>query len=90
MLVIGCLELGSCLVTNFYCDKMMRKRWIIIFMCLSGAMGVLIQLVSPGQILEIVMLGVSRVFNTVAFALFSLICSETFPTAIKSTGMGIS
>jgi hypothetical protein len=29
-------------------------------------------------------------FNTVGFALFSLISAETFPTAIRSTGLGVS
>lgn len=36
------------------------------------------------------MIGFSRLFNTVGFALFSLITSETFPTEIRSTGLGVS
>lgn len=59
-------------------------------MVLSGAMGLLIQFTDSASIIEIIFLGASRVFNTIAFALFSLICSESFPTAVKSTGMGIS
>ena len=90
MLVIGCLELGSCIFTNFFCDKMLRKTWIIIFMVSSGAFGVLIQVTGVASIFELILLGGSRLFNTVAFALFSLICSESFPTSIKSTGMGIT
>ena len=43
MLIIGLLELVSCLVTNYYCDRMYRKRWIMIFMVFSGAVGVVIQ-----------------------------------------------
>jgi hypothetical protein len=36
------------------------------------------------------LIGFSRLFNTVGFALFSLITSETFPTEIRSTGLGVS
>jgi len=36
------------------------------------------------------LIGISRLLNTVGFALFSLITSETFPTEIRSTGLGVS
>ncbi len=72
MLVIGCLEFGSCFFTNFFCHKMKRKLWIIVLMILSGTLGVCVQF-SNSQIGDLVLIGVSRLFNTVAFALFSLI-----------------
>jgi hypothetical protein len=40
--------------------------------------------------LELAFIGLSRLFNTFGFALFSLITTESFPTEIKSTGTGIS
>ena len=39
---------------------------------------------------DLVFLGCSRVANTIAFGLFGLISAETFPTAIRSTGLGIT
>lgn len=68
---------------------MKRKLWIVILMILSGVFGVLVQ-VTDNQFTDIVFLGISRLFNTVGFALFGLISSETFPTAIRSTGLGIT
>lgn len=59
-------------------------------MILSGSMGLLIQFTDTSSVVELIFMGASRLFNTVAFALFSLICSESFPTAVKSTGMGIT
>jgi hypothetical protein len=38
----------------------------------------------------LILIGISRLFNTVGFALFSLISAETFPTSIRSTGLGVS
>lgn len=90
MLIIGMLELVGCLVTNFYCDRMYRKRWIIIFMILSGSVGLMIQFAKTKSEFELVLIAVSRLFNTFAFALFSLITTESFPTSIRSTGTGIS
>ena len=89
MLVIGCLEFMSCFFTNFFCHKMKRKTWIVILMILSGILGVCIEF-SKMEIADLVLIGFSRLFNTVGFALFSLITSETFPTEIRSTGLGVS
>lgn len=75
MLAIGTIELISCLVTNHYCKRMPRKLWIILVMCVSGAFGVLVQLTGATEALELVFIGLSRLLNTVGFALFSLICS---------------
>ncbi len=58
-------------------------------MILSGGFGLLVQ-TSDDKTVDIVFLALSRLFNTVGFALFGLISSETFPTAIKSTGLGIT
>ena len=63
--------------------------WIVILMILSGAFGLLVQ-ITDNQLVDIIFLGVSRLFNTVGFALFGLISSETFPTTIRSTGLGIT
>jgi len=79
MLVIGCLEFCSCFFTNFFCHRMKRKFWIIVLMILSGGFGILVEF-SDNQIVDLLLIGVSRLFNTVGFALFSLISSETFPT----------
>jgi hypothetical protein len=68
---------------------MKRKFWIIVLMILSGGFGLLVQ-ISGNKTLDIVFLSFSRLFNTVGFALFGLISSETFPTAIRSTGLGIT
>lgn len=68
---------------------MKRKLWIIVLMMLSGGLGVCVQF-SPSQLGDIILIGISRLFNTVAFALFSLISAETFPTSIRSTGLGVS
>lgn len=73
MLIIGTLEFISCLITNHYCDKMYRKRWIMIFMVLSGSVGLLIQFTTTKSYFEISLIGISRLFNTFGFALFSLI-----------------
>ena len=90
MLIIGILEFVSCLVTNYYCDKMHRKRWIMIFMVLSGAIGLIMQFAVAKSEFETVLIAISRLFNTFGFALFSLITTESFPTSIRSTGTGIS
>ena len=89
MLVIGSLEFVSCFFTNFFCSKMKRKMWIVVLMLLSGGFGLLVE-VTDDKFTDIVFLGISRVFNTVGFALFGLISSETFPTTIRSSGMGIT
>ena len=68
---------------------MKRKFWIVILMILSGIFGLLVE-VTDNQLTDIIFLGCSRLFNTVGFALFSLISSETFPTTIRSTGLGIT
>ena len=44
MLIIGTLELISCLVTNVYCDRMYRKRWIMTFMVAAGIIGLIDEL----------------------------------------------
>lgn len=89
MLVIGCLEFCSCFFTNFFCHQMKRKFWIVVLMLLSGVFGLLVE-VTDNQLTDIIFLGISRLFNTVGFALFGLISSETFPTTIRSTGLGIT
>lgn len=89
MLVIGCLEFFSCFFTNFFCHKMKRRFWIVVLMILSGIFGILVQF-SQSRFMDIALIGTSRLFNTVGFALFSLISSETFPTTIRSTGLGIT
>lgn len=48
------------------------------------------QVMSPGSVIEIIFVGLSRVGNTFSFALFSLITTESFPTEIRSTGTGVS
>ena len=53
---------------------MKRKFWIIILMLLSGAFGLLVE-VTDNQLADIIFLGISRLFNTVGFTLFSLISS---------------
>lgn len=58
-------------------------------MILSGGFGILVE-VTDNQLTDIIFLGFSRLFNTVGFALFGLISTETFPTTIKSTGLGIT
>lgn len=68
---------------------MKRKFWIILLMLISGTLGICVQF-SKTQFGDIILIGISRLFNTVAFALFSLISAETFPTSIRSTGLGIS
>ena len=90
MLIIGTLELISCLITNFYCDRMYRKRWIMTFMVAAGIIGIIDQLTVQSSDLEIALIAVSRLFNTFSFALFSLITTESFPTSIRSTGTGVS
>lgn len=90
MLIIGVLEFVSCLITNYYCEKMHRKRWIIIFMTISGGIAMLIQFTKQSSSFEIAFIGFSRLLNTFGFALFSLITTESFPTSIRSTGTGIS
>jgi hypothetical protein len=89
MLVIGCLEFLSCFFTNFFCHRMKRRLWIVVLMLLSGAFGVCVEF-SNSQAGDLVLIGCSRLLNTVAFALFSLISAETFPTSIRSTGLGVS
>lgn len=74
MLVIGCLEFVSCFFTNFFCHKMKRKMWIVILMILSGSFGLLVE-ITDNQLVDIIFLGISRLFNTVGFALFGLISS---------------
>jgi hypothetical protein len=68
---------------------MKRKTWIVILMIISGALGICVQF-SNSKIADIILIGCSRLFNTVGFAFFSLITSETFPTEIRSTGLGVS
>ena len=58
-------------------------------MLLSGGFGLLVQ-VTNSKVGDIILLGISRLCNTVGFALFGLISSETFPTTIRSTGLGIT
>jgi len=58
-------------------------------MIISGMLGISVQF-SQSKTVDLVLIGGSRLFNTVGFALFSLITSETFPTAIRSTGLGIT
>jgi hypothetical protein len=62
----------------------------MLFMILSGSIGVLIQFASTKSYFELVLIGFSRLFNTFGFALFSLITTESFPTSIRSTGTGVS
>jgi hypothetical protein len=78
MLVIGCLEFLSCFFTNFFCHRMKRRLWIVVLMLLSGAFGVCVEF-SNSQAGDLVLIGCSRLLNTVAFALFS-----------RSTGLGVS
>ena len=68
---------------------MKRKLWIVILMLISGGCGIIIQFFDT-EIVELSFIGVSRLSNTVAFSLFSLISAETFPTGIRSTGLGIT
>jgi len=49
MLIIGALEFVAYFITNIYCHKMKRKRWLIFFMLLSGAIGILFQFVFRAQ-----------------------------------------
>lgn len=58
-------------------------------MIISGTLGICVQF-ADSQIGDLILIGSSRLFNTVAFALFSLISAETFPTSIRSTGLGVS
>jgi hypothetical protein len=58
---------------------MKRKLWIVILMILSGSFGILVEF-TDSQIADLLLIGAGRLFNTVGFALFSLISSETFPT----------
>lgn len=58
-------------------------------MILSGVFGVCVEFIDS-EIGDLIMIGISRLFNTVGFALFSLISAETFPTSIRSTGLGIT
>jgi hypothetical protein len=58
---------------------MKRKLWIIVLMLLSGVFGILVQF-SDNKNVDLLLIGASRLFNTVGFALFSLISAETFPT----------
>jgi hypothetical protein len=73
MLIIGFLELGTCLAANYFCDKMQRKRWIMIMMALSGGIGLFIQFTTQKSEIELILIGISRIFNTFVFTLFSLI-----------------
>lgn len=59
-------------------------------MTLSGCFGLLVQLTGGNETIDLIFIGASRLFNTVGFALFSLISAETFPTSIRSTGLGIT
>ena len=59
-------------------------------MVLSGAIGLVVELTVETSVLEIILIGLSRLFNTFGFALFSLITTESFPTSIRSTGCGVS
>jgi hypothetical protein len=68
---------------------MKRKFWIVLLMIASGCGGMLVQF-TDNQVADLIFLGISRVFNTVAFGLFGLISAETFPTAIRSTGLGVT
>lgn len=51
---------------------MKRRFWIVVLMILSGVFGVCVQF-SDSQAVDLVLIGISRLFNTVGFALFSLI-----------------
>jgi uncharacterized protein YjfI (DUF2170 family) len=90
MLIIGGMELITCLIANYFCDKMYRKISIIILMIISGCVGIFIQFTSTKSGIELALVGISRICNTFAFTLFSLITTESFPTSIKSTGTGVS
>ena len=59
-------------------------------MILSGCIGLFVELTDQSSWIEIALIGVSRLFNTFGFALFSLITTESFPTSIRSTGCGVS
>lgn len=59
-------------------------------MCSAGVLGVLLQVMPAGSVVEIIFIAFSRLFNTFGFALFSLITTESFPTEIRSTGTGVS
>ena len=48
--------------------------WIVILMILSGSFGLLVE-ITDNQLVDIIFLGISRLFNTVGFALFGLISS---------------
>lgn len=62
----------------------------MIFMILSGTVGVIIQFAVAKSEFQIALIAISRLFNTFGFALFSLITTESFPTSIRSTGTGVS
>jgi hypothetical protein len=68
---------------------MKRRFWIVVLMILSGILGVCVEF-TDSQVGALLLIGGSRLLNTVGFALFSLISAETFPTAIRSTGLGVS
>ena len=97
MLIIGALEFVAYFITNIYCHKMKRKRWLIFFMLISSAIGILFQFVlrkedkqwDADRYIETVFIGISRLANTFCFGLYSLITTESFPSGIKTTGTGV-
>jgi hypothetical protein len=46
MLIIGGMELVTCLIANYFCDRMYRKISIIILMIIAGCVGIFIQFTS--------------------------------------------
>ena len=62
----------------------------MIFMILPGVIGVIIQPIIQNSHFQILLIGLSRISNTFSFALFGLITTQSFPTSIRSTGIGIS
>lgn len=79
MLIIGGLELIAYIITStttpntdLFCQRMRRKLWLIVFLGLSGTIGILFQFVfknetsgwNPERIVETVFIAVSRLANS--------------------------
>jgi predicted MFS family arabinose efflux permease len=89
MLVVGLLEFVSCILINFFCHRIQRRLCLMVLMFLSALFSLLVQ-TTDQRFLELSLIGGSRLFNSMGFAVFNLLTSETFPTTIRSTGIGVA
>jgi hypothetical protein len=92
MFVVGVNEFTAYLVVSYFVTRIPRKTGLMISIFVTSSIGLLflLEVVQSSNVLQSVVVSLTRIGSTCCYSLISLLQVESFPAEIKSSAVGLT